>query len=174
MGWKITGVALVALLAVAALTGCSFAAEQASEAILEGATGTDVEIDDDGGSVSIETEDGSVDISGGESAEVPEGFPSDMPLYEGTLLMASTMDTEDGTVYSLGIETTDDTGDVGDWYRDKLYDEGWSTVSEITNDSGGSAMTSFGVEKGDIQGQVIILSDSGQPTQVSITVTSMP
>ena len=172
MGWKITFAVLAAVLAASALTGCGFAAEQASEKIIEGSTGADVEIDDDGESVSMETEDGSVNIAGGESAEVPSDFPSDMPLYDGTLNVSTAVDTADGKIYSLGIQTDDDAMDVASWYADELDAEGWTTLSEITNDSGGATMVVYALEKGTTEAQVVINADGSEPTQIAVTVTA--
>jgi hypothetical protein len=170
MTWKITLVALAALLAASALTGCGFAAEQATEELVEQSTGGEVEIDDDGESISIETEEGSMEISGGESAEVPDGFPSDMPIYDGTIVMAQTFDAEEGTAYNLGIKTTDGAYDVSEWYVDEFASEGWSVTSEMVNDTADMTMLTYQVEKDGTQAQVIIAEEAGE-TQIAVTVT---
>lgn len=170
MTWKMTLVALVALLAAVALTGCGFAAEQASEAIVEGGTGADVEIDDDGESVSIETEEGSVEISGGDSATIPDGFPSDVPLYDGDLVMSQKFDTEDGVAYNIGIKTSDGANDVAEWYSDEFASEGWTVTTESTNDTGDMVMISYQVEKDGRMAQVIIADEDGE-TQIAVTAT---
>ena len=170
MAWRIAALATIALLLGTALTGCGFAAEQASEAIVEGSTGADVEIDDDGESVSIETEDGSVEISGGDSATIPDGFPKDVPLYDGALVMSQKFDTEDGVAYNIGIKTDDGANDVAEWYSDEFASEGWTVTTESTNDTGDMTMVSFQVEKNGRMTQVIIAEEDGG-TQIAVTTT---
>jgi hypothetical protein len=160
---------VVIVLAVGALTGCSCAAEEASEALVEQSTGGEVEIDDEGESISIETEEGSMEISGGDSAAVPDGFPSDMPLYDGTIVMGQVFETEEGTAFNVGITTSDSANDVAAWYSDEFSAEGWSVTSEMTNDSGDMTMVTYQVEKGGTQAQVIIAEEAGE-TQIAVTV----
>lgn len=170
MTWKIATALMVALLLGVALTGCSMAAEEATEALVESGTGADVEIDDDGESVSIETEDGSIEISGGESATLPDGFPEDMPVYDGQIVMAQSVDTPEGTGYNVGIQTSDSEDDVAAWYSDELANEGWTIAAEISNDGDGMMMTTYQVEKNGSNSQVVIAEEDGQ-TQIVLTVT---
>mgnify|MGYP000851647062 FL=1 len=71
-----------------ALTGCGNAVESIAKAGVEKAiedqTGTEIDIDADGGGVTIEGEDSSVKI--GSAAELPADFPSEFPLPDGTLI----------------------------------------------------------------------------------------
>ena len=97
------GAALVALLA---LTGCANPAEKLAEKAMEKAIedevgqNAEVDLDSDGGSIT--NDDGSV--AWGEAAEVPAGFPAELPLVDATLTMA----IEDQGVFSL-MYTVDDT-----------------------------------------------------------------
>jgi hypothetical protein len=172
MGWKITLIALVGLLAVFGLTGCCpWLGEQAAEEAIEQSTGGEVEIDDDGESVSIDTEDGSMEIQGGDSAEVPSDFPSSMPVYDGDIVMSSSIETGDGTAYTIGIETGDSVDDVASWYESELESNGWTISGQFSADDAGSTMHTFVVEGGDGQGTVIIGEEDGK-TAISISVTS--
>lgn len=112
-------VALIGLLAAA----CQSASEQLTEQILEQQDGvSDVDIDTDSGEVSIETEDGSISIGGG---EIPGGFPIPFPDgYE----VSSVFDTDSDTAVSATypgdrydeiVAFYDDwtSGQPGDWNR---------------------------------------------------------
>ena len=169
MAWKITLTVFALLLAATALTGCNMAAEEATEALVEGSTGADVEIDDEGGSVSVETEDGSMEVTGGDSAEVPDGFPSDMPLYDGTVVMGQAIEVDGETSYNVAIEVEDDVADIADWYSSELDAEGWTITFEMSNDSDGMEMVTYQVEKGNMTGQVIIAHED-EETTVAVTV----
>ena len=170
--WRISILALVGLLAAFALTGCCpWLGEQAAEEAIEQSTGGDVEIDDDGESVKIETDEGTMEIQGEGAAEVPAGFPSSMPIYDGDYTFSSAVETPEGQVYTLGIETGDGAGDVSEWYRGELSSNGWEILSDISSDSGDATMYAFTVESSDGQGQVTIAEQDGVTT-VSLTVTS--
>ena len=116
------------LLALGALTGCAKVAEEAAES----ATGVEVEADD--GSVSVETEDGSVTVDE-EGVELPAGFPSEVPVYDGTITTAWE-DAEAGG-YQLAISTKDSVPDVIDWYKGKLTDAGWTISASSADDTSG-------------------------------------
>ncbi len=77
--------------------------------------------------------------SGGDSATIPDGFPSDMPLYDGDLVMSQKFDTEDGVAYNIGIKTSDGANDVAEWYSDEFASEGWTVTTRSTNDTGDMA-----------------------------------
>ena len=84
----------------------------------------DIDIEDD------DSEEGSVSIGDmtfdymGE--DIPEGFPTDVvPMYESRdaeIIGATKADSEDGTVFSLGIGTDDKPKDVSEYLRDELKD----------------------------------------------------
>jgi hypothetical protein len=163
-------VALAALLVIGATAGCN-PEEEAAEEIIEQTTGGDVEIDDDGESVTIETEDGSMEITGGDGAAVPDGFPDDMPLYEGTIVLGQMMETPEGTAYNVGVETTDGAYEVADWYADEMASAGWTTTSELTNEAEGAIIVTRQAEKDGVMAQVVIAEEDGL-TQIAVTVAA--
>jgi len=79
---------LVAVAAVLVLSACQSASEVLTEQIAEQVEGVDnVEIDTESGEVSIETDEGSISIGGG---ELPDGFPVPLPDgYEVTTVFTS-------------------------------------------------------------------------------------
>ena len=57
------------------------AVEKGVEKGVEAATGSEIDIDEDGGTISIQTDEG--EFSMGAGAELPDGFPDEIPLVEG-------------------------------------------------------------------------------------------
>jgi len=98
---------LVPLIAVA-LTACGAAQEAVSEQLVEQAVGegVDLELGDDGQIASIETEDGSFEMSAG-GGEVPEEWPDDVPLFDGGEIFSSQVFTVDGETSVVVSYTTD-------------------------------------------------------------------
>lgn len=82
-----------AALMTAGLTACSAEdiSEKVAEEVIENEVGgdADVDIDADGGEVTIEDGDGNTFTSGG---DLPDDFPDDIPLIEGDILTAASVD----------------------------------------------------------------------------------
>jgi len=116
------------LVVLGGLAGCASAAEKAAE----DATGVEIETDD--GSVSVETDDGSVTVDE-EGVELPAGFPSDVPVYDGTITTA--WEDAEGGGYQFAISTADSVPDVIDWYKGKLTDAGWTVSASSADDTSG-------------------------------------
>jgi hypothetical protein len=92
-------IALLSALALApALAGCSVV-----ESVVEGATGGDVQI-------------------GGPS--IPDGFPAEVPVYDGDILNGSSITKNGETVYNVVVKV-DDTS-VFDTIRTELTDAGFT------------------------------------------------
>ena len=156
---------------IVGLTGCQSASdkvgEEIGEAIVGGAIGGDVEVD--GGSVTIETEDGDVTMSGGEGSLV-EGFPGDFPIYDGVTIDSSTKFAGDGqSQYYAMMLTSDEVSEVSDWYKSELASEGWSIESDTTMSTGDGDMTALMVKKGNSEASLSI-SNTGGETEIVVTV----
>ena len=97
------------LLAAAAVVALSLVAcgesagEAAAEAALVAAGAGDVEIDDDGGTVSYRTEQGQVTITGGDAAALPRDFPDDVYL-PGDYVVESTLAMEQDLFIALAVQ----------------------------------------------------------------------
>lgn len=125
-------VALVlALVALVGLTGCAKIAEKA----IEDATG--VSVDEDDGTVTIEGEDGASITVNDEGTELPEGYPDDAPVYDGTIASAWESTDQGKTTYMVSVTTKDSIGDVVDWYKSELESEGWTITTTFKDASSG-------------------------------------
>lgn len=140
------------------LTGCGAAADEAAERAVEQAieseTGGDVDIDTDGdGSFNIETEDGTISSDGdgnveidtedgsfsAGTGEVPEAWPSDIPLPDDLTVLSSTeLDSSDGRLILVSGTTGTSAADLLDEYRSAL--SGWTVSGESTSTGGGATI----------------------------------
>lgn len=124
--------------------------------------------------VNINTQTGSVDVKGkdGESlsignAKVPEGFPSDVPIYKPSDIVLS-LKTKEG--YNVTLATTDSAQSVADFYKTQLPNNGWTAedTSAVFN-----ANVAQSYSKGNSQLVLIIGSDpnakDGKKTTASLT-----
>ncbi len=115
-------------------------AEEVIEKAIEEDNGENVEIDLDDDGITIKGEDGEVSISAddetveiksddgeftiGLGAELPEGFPGNVPVYPDMEITTSWRSTDnDKDNYSISGLTEDAGDDVFAWYKDKL--SGW-------------------------------------------------
>ncbi len=122
-------------------------AEEAIEKAIEKDSGENVEVDLGNDGITIEGEDGEVTISSddetveiksddgeftiGSGAELPEGFPGNVPVYPDMEITTSWRSTDnDKDNYSISGLTEDAGDDVFAWYKDKL--SGWNIEGEFT------------------------------------------
>jgi hypothetical protein len=94
----------------------------------------------EGGEITIEAEGEGVRISGeqegvgaisgqfGEKAEIPDGFPEDLPIYPGSEVVAGMLAGAGGMVT---LQSGDDLEKVTAFYREKLVEEGWTLGPEM-------------------------------------------
>jgi len=70
--------------------------------------------------------------------ELPEGFPEDFPIYEkATITAARRIDAAQGSIYAIGMETTDGADAVRSFYEARLAEAPWevSNVVEISEEN---------------------------------------
>lgn len=133
--------------------------EKAIESSIEKATGGQVDVDIDDGSVKINTNEGSMEI--GEGVSLPSGFPSDVHVIDGTIMAATTV--TEGEVYTVSIETSKSVTAVKTEYESELEKDGWTIVASLTFQSGAS----ISAEKDDRTVSVTV-GDSDGTTMVTI------
>jgi hypothetical protein len=120
-------IAILVLMALAlSVTGCGALIKSAAE------QATGVKVDQSGDGVTVTGPDGQT-VTTGESAELPDGFPTDVPLYEGKIV--SSVKTGNGFLVSL--ETPDEAKAIYDWYQTEVEAEGWTKTTEMSTPEGG-------------------------------------
>ncbi len=103
--------------------------KSAAERAIEAATGGSVDVDRDGDTVTVKTQDGT--ITGGNT--MPENFPSDVPVYPGADVQGSySIDGANGKGHTVGLQTNDSLADVTAWYRREVAAKGWTVVGDAT------------------------------------------
>lgn len=130
--------------AVLALSGCQKAADAATEAAIERASGGKVEVDRDGDRVSFKTDQGErLDMQAGESLPLPADFPKDVWL-PGRYDVNSVMDMAGVQVVSVRTQ-----GKVAGLHADAraaMAEAGWKQTMSMQH-SADNAMLSFEKDK---------------------------
>jgi len=162
-----TGLAVGILLLVVAmlgLVGCQQIAEQAAETAIEKSTGT--KIDKNGDSITIEGEGGEKASIG--TGELPQGFPADVPVYEGAAVTGSFAQGSGAEqTYSVTLETSDDPATVNAWYLTELEAKGW-TIDTQANNAENYVVTATNATQ---QVSVGVVQGGDTGTTISLTVT---
>ncbi len=154
-------VALV-LVALSLVTGCGKIreklAQKAAEKAVETSTGGDVKISS--GGVTVKDAKGGGAATFGDSAKLPDGWPSDVPAYPDAKIVAS-MATPQGK--TTVMETKDAPAKVADFYKSKL--SSFARQSDV--DAAGVRQLVYKSGSRTIQ---VVASPSGDKTNISISV----
>lgn len=146
------------------LTGCGKAveklSEKAAEKAVEKAAGDNANVDFDtkDGSFSIETDEGSFNVGGG---EVPDDWPSDVPLAKG-FTPSSTMNLSSDGKKSINMTGTVgmSVDDVIDFYADSM--SGWEETGKSSMSSDGTTIKNVIFSRGGATLAVTATDDSDE------------
>jgi len=156
----IASLALIALLAFS-LAGCGFIAQKAVEKT------TGVKVDESGKNVTVTGQNGEKASMSAKEGKLPDGLPTDVPVYAGTVKTSQTVSTEKGTSYIFSVETGDDVATIMAWYKKQLTDKGWTIMSTVTG-SGDSGMIQ--AKKGEKTNIVLTLGKDSSSGKSQIAV----
>ncbi len=123
------------------------------------------------GGVSVTGKDGE-SASFGSDAKVPDGFPSDVPIYEPSDIIASAKTAKN--TYTVSLLTVDSISKVRDYYSTQLAKEGWKSGESNgqLNFASGSIAT---FTKGSQTLGVLIAADKNSSDgKTSVTLTVVP
>ncbi len=163
---------LVPLIAVG-FTACGAAQEAVSEQLVEQAVGGDVDLElgDDGQIASIETEDGSFEMSAG-GGEVPEEWPGDVPLFDGGEISSSQVATVDGqTVVVVSYTTDADPEATFDSLIEAYEAAGFAAMSTSNTGDDNGIFATYAASRGDTTLSAGVISSVDSPTIVQLSVT---
>lgn len=163
-------VGVLAMLLVLGLSGCGSISEKIGEKVGEEIAGSVVggEVDVKGDDVTITTEEGDVSITG-DTGEIPEGFPDDVPIYDDSEVDSATSMTSDGTTtFYVNLTMEDDVATVYEWYKAEVVDKGWTITSDVLM-SGDGDSGQLVIEKDDME--AIISMVEGEPNSIGIILT---
>jgi hypothetical protein len=162
-------VCLAAVFSLALAVGCGKAPEKAveetAEKTLETQPGDDADVDvsEDGMTVTSSDEDGTYTYQAGNEATIPDGFPADVYVYEGATVQMSS-DSPDG--FMLAFETDAAFATVVDAYKAEMPAAGWTELTGTTME--GTQMLIYGI--GDRMVDVGIFDENGV-TKISLSVS---
>jgi hypothetical protein len=151
-----TGVALAVALGLA---GCGSATEESIEEAIEQGTGGDVEIEDDGLSF---TDDEGNEVRVGDAAEVPDAWPEDAPVPQGTILSSTTT----GGTTTLLVTVAGTPQETFEALTGEFADQGWA--EESTTEFGGLYSATY--TKDDRTGSITVLDGGDGNSAVTIAI----
>ena len=155
--------------------------EEIIEKAIESEGGEDVEIDLDDGEMTIQSDDGEVNISAddetveiksddvemtiGTGAELPEGFPGNVPVYPDMEIITAWEVTDEGKdSYSISATSDKSTDEIFNWYKDKL--SGWKTEMESTTNTDDGKMSTMAVSNGTYGVTIMVMETEDEGTVV--------
>ncbi len=128
-------------LSTLALSACSWfgnnAVENAMEDRIQDETGQDADVQINGDSMEVTTDEGTAKIGG----DVPSDWPTDVPVYEGADVQYSgSQNPANGRPgHMMVMQSTDSSEDVYAFYKQELVNNGW-TVESQANAAGASTL----------------------------------
>lgn len=103
------------------------ATEEAIESSIESATNGAVDVDLDDDTVTINTNAGT--FTAGEEVDLPDNFPSDIHVIDGTIKMTSETTEIEG--FSISIEISKSVAAAKTEYEKQLVDDGWTITGML-------------------------------------------
>ena len=140
------------------------AAEEMAEKAIESSFEGEAKVDIEKGSVRIETEEGEMTMTTGDSVRLPADFPKDVLVYKGAEL---SMAMEHPQGFNLSLQTKDDMSKVSEVYLAEMTAKGWT--KEMSMDMGGQKMMAF---KKDERAVSVMISPNEDMTQITLTVAA--
>jgi hypothetical protein len=162
----------VAVLAVASFSGCAKIGTKIVESAIEKASGGSADVNLDNGGVTVKDEKGG-QTQIGDNAKMPDGWPSDTPLYPDVKLAMSSKNKNSDTgknEYSVLGEVTNGTiKDVYNWYKDK-FGSGWEIPTDQYTESadGDFAVLNFKNDKYNVNIMITEADKKGSLTMVVV------
>jgi hypothetical protein len=127
----------LAVFAIASFSGCAKIGTKLLESAIEKASGGSADINLQNGGVSVKDENGG-QTQIGENVKIPDGWPSETPLYPDVKLSMSTKtknsDTGKNEFSVLGEATKGTAKDIYNWYKDK-FGSGWEVATDQYTES---------------------------------------
>lgn len=158
---------LIAVVLVVVIGGIASAAsrwmgESAAERAIRAATGGAADVDVRNGDVTVKTADGTWTTS----EKLPDGFPTDVPLYPGAKVKASVAGAgQQGGGHYVTLESSASIADIGAWYKKEVVAQGWAIETDAT--VSGSVM--IGAKK-DTRNLVVTITGDGDTVAIGLVV----
>lgn len=128
------------------------------------ATNGTVNVGDKG--VTIKDKNGNSSFS--TEAKLPDGFPSDVPIYKPSTI---TVGAKTGNNYDVSLQTSDSSQKVISYYKTELAKDGWSANSDGSSETTIGNVTTETMTKDNRTVTVITSTDNGTTT-INLTVAT--
>jgi len=167
----------VLLMVLFSISGCRSVGEKVEEKVAEKAIekaaegeGEDVDVDISEEGMTIKSDEGELSI--GEGAELPDGFPGVVPINPDLQIVTSWKSTDEGKEnFAISALYSKGSGDeIFNWYKNELASSGWEITDEFTMDSGDEGKSSsFGASNGEYDLSIVVM-DTEEEVSVMINV----
>src|SRR5680860_243920 len=162
----------VAVLAIALFSGCAKIGTKLVESAIEKASSGNVDVNLDNGGVSVKDESGG-QTQIGENVKLPEGWPSDTPLYPDVNLSMSTKtknsDNGKNQFSVLGVATKGSAKDIYGWYKDK-FNSGWEVATDQLTESSDGDFAILDFKSSSYEISVMITEADGTTTLTMVVM----
>ncbi len=126
-----------------------------------------VKVGKNGSTVTVKSSDGQTSATYGTGATLPQGWPSDVPVYKPSTIIYATKSDNKG--FSLAAKTSSSTQSVVDYYRTQLVNQGWTSTHESSYGDG----TILTFEKGDTTTSVTVSKQANEATDKTLVTVSV-
>lgn len=148
--------------------GCSptqRVAEETTEATINSQLGGAGSVDIQDGTVQYQDTESGTKAAWGENVEIPDEFPSDLPVYENGTVVGVTVTTTGAAIGAwVSVSTTDTPSQAVSWYADRLTSDGWTQQASYsmqdmemrTFAKGGASITVSAGSSGTETGETVV------------------
>jgi len=164
----------ITLTCAVALAGCGAVGEELAERAIEEAVEAgasagevDIEFDEEGGGISVESSEGSFQVG---SQELPEDFPADFPIPDGAEVVTS-MSFNEGDQTNQSVIMTVPGADADALASDvvaQLEGSGYEKTGEFNQEAGDTQTHSATLEGNGLTVNIIV---AGTPDEVTLNYT---
>ncbi|MHB1377274.1 MAG: hypothetical protein ACYCXB_07620 [Candidatus Humimicrobiaceae bacterium] len=156
----------LAIFAIASFSSCAKIGTKLVEGAIEKASGGKADVNLDNGGVSVKDEKGG-QTQIGENVKIPDGWPSETPLYPDIKLSMSTKtknsDTGKNEFSVFGAATKGTVKDIYNWYKDK-FGSGWEVVTDQYTESSDGDFVVLDLKSSKYEVSVMIAASGGTNT----------
>jgi len=150
-------------LALGGLTACG----GDDEKTVDLGDGTKASVKKDGDDVTITSDEG--EIKTGNDVELPDEFPSDLPMPQGDHTVVSSIDSNGELMVTLQADDLDLPAER-EHLKTELGNAGWEVSQDSIVDQAEMAMVAVDASKDDVEASYALTTNEGQPATVIIIV----
>lgn len=168
--------AVAGALGALAVGGAACSSEDVADRVAEGIAergsdeDVDFDIDSESGRVDVSTPDGDFSLG---SDELPDGFPSEVPLPDGlTVVTSMRMGEGDTTAFTVVGQVDRDASAVADEVTGAFDDEDWEETMRSTSSFGDTESTTAGYTNGDWTVSLSVTGGSDGGADVNYSVSN--